>query len=472
MRLRRRTVVLSAAALLALAPGYACARRTPDAGLSQQERIYRARDRVLPALVHIQPVLEVFRQGERGKVAVTGSGVIFSPDGYILTNTHVVGRAQRLSCTLFNHAELEARLIGIDPLSDLAVIRVDMSSAGEGVHHAPLGDSSRLQAGQVVLAMGSPLGLARSISLGVISSLDRYFPASELPGGAITGALNTWIQTDAAINPGNSGGPLVDLGGNVIGINARAIPVFGENLGFAIPINLAREVAAALIAGGEISRAWIGVTFQQIRGLGSHFGVTEDRGAVVGSVARGSPAEQAGLTPGDVITDINGSSVVALFEEDLPRLQKMIADLPIGQAVSMTYMRDGSRGDASLVTRARPDADVAEFECREWGFTVSDITLEMRRQLRLPGDKGVRVTGVKDNSFAEEAGLRPGDVIVRLEGRELSDLNSYKDLYREMVTSRRGALLAEVRRGRLLNFFVIKPTYDAQNGRTPPPGSP
>ena len=448
------------AALLAFLPLAACGRKPPQDQVTQQERIYRARDRVLPALVHIQPVLEVFRQGEKGKVAVTGSGVIFSPDGYVLTNTHVVGRAQRLSCTLFNHEELEARLVGIDPLSDLAVIRIDMSKAGSGVRHAALGDSSQLQAGQVVIAMGSPLGLARSLTMGVISSLDRYFPASELPGGGVTGALNTWIQTDAAINPGNSGGPLVDLNGNVIGINARAIPVFGENLGFAIPINLAREVAAALIAGGGISRAWIGVTFQQIRGLGGFLKVSEERGAVVGSVAKGSPADAAGIRPGDVITDIDGISVAARFEEDLPRLQKLIADLRIGQTVLLGYLRDGMTAQASVVTRARPDVDAPEFECREWGFTVSDITPEMMRQLRFSSHDGVRVSGVKDNSFAEESGLRAGDVMVRLEGREIYDLERYKELYREMVASRRGALLIEVKRGRLVNFFVIKPTYD------------
>ena len=195
-----------------------CAARNNGGGLSQQSEIFTARDRVLPALVHIQPVLEVYRAGEKGKIAVTGSGVIFSPDGYVLTNTHVVGKAQRLTCTLTNHEEVEARLIGVDPLSDLAVIKIDMAKAGEGVRHAPLGDSTRLQVGQVVMALGSPLGLARSLTLGVISSLDRYFPESLLPTGALTGTYNTWIQTDAAINPGNSGGPLVNLGGEVIGL--------------------------------------------------------------------------------------------------------------------------------------------------------------------------------------------------------------------------------------------------------------
>jgi len=423
-----------------------------------------ARDRVLPALVHIQPVLEVFESGERGRVAVTGSGVIFSDAGYILTNTHVVGGAQRLTCTLFNQEEVEARLVGIDPLSDLAVIKIEMGAAGSGVRHAALGDSSSLEVGQMVVAMGSPLGLARSLTLGVISSLDRYFPESVLPQGTLTGTYNTWIQTDAAINPGNSGGPLVDLDGKVIGINARAITMVGENLGFAIPINLAKEIASQLIQKGQIARSWIGVSWQQMKGFGEHFGVSEDQGALIGSVVPGSPAADAGLKAGDIVVSIGNQPVAARFEEDLPRLQKLVADLPIGGRIPFDFIRDGARTSAFMVTRERPDVSAEEFDCREWGFTVGEITEERAQALRLPERKGVIVSGVKSDSFADEGGLRRFDIITTVEGRAVDDLAGYRAIYRELVEERRAKILVQTRRGRLTTFHVLKPLYDRKPG--------
>ncbi|HZI93634.1 MAG TPA: trypsin-like peptidase domain-containing protein [Patescibacteria group bacterium] len=448
----------------------ACAAHHGGGAYAHQDKIFEARDRVLPALVHIQPVLEIYRAGEKGKIAVTGSGVIFSPDGYVLTNTHVVGKAERLTCTLDNKEEVDARLIGVDPLSDLAIIKIDMQKAGKGVRHAPLGDSSKLQVGQVVMAMGSPLGLARSLTLGVISSLDRYFPESLLPTGAVTGTYNTWIQTDAAINPGNSGGPLVNLEGEVIGINARAIPIFGENLGFAIPINLAKEIAAKLIARGQIARSWIGVSWQQIKGLGEHFGVAEDQGALVGGVVPGSPAAEAGLKAGDVVTAIDHQPIVARYEDELPRLQKQIADLPIGKTVSIGFIRDGKSLTAQLLTRDRPSADASELECREWGFTVEEITEEVAQALRLPDRKGVIVSGVKPNSFADESGLRRNDVMMVIEGRPIDSLTGYEQIYRDLVKSKRDRVLVEVRRGRLRTYHVLKPAYDQEKAPAEQPG--
>ncbi len=453
---------VAACSLVLAAPG--CAARSADPGESHQTRIFKARDRVLPALVHIEPILEVFRSGEKGKVAVTGSGVIFSPEGYILTNTHVVGGANRLTCTLNNQEEVEARLIGIDPLSDLAVIKIDMARTGEGVHHAPLGDSGELEAGQVVIAMGSPLGLARSLTMGVISSLNRYFPESQLPTGAVTGTYNTWIQTDAAINPGNSGGPLVDLAGDVIGINARAISVFGENLGFAIPINLAKEIATELIARGQIARSWVGISWQQVKGMEDYFGVREGQGALVGSVVPGSPADESGLKPGDVVTAINERPVAVRYEEDLPRLKKWIADLPIGESARFEYVREGRNLAGMVLTRTRPNVEAAELECREWGFTVQEITEEIAHRMSLEDRRGVVISGVKRDSFADEAGLQRNDIMLLIEGRPIDGFEEYKKIYEELVSSGRDRLLVNVRRGQLRTFHVLKPVYTPEEG--------
>ena len=236
-----------------------------------QKAIYRARDKVFPALVHIEPILQIYRAGEKARMAVTGSGVIFSPDGYVVTNNHVVERAERVTCFLEDQQEVPATVVGRDPETDVAVLKLDLTRVKGRLPYAELGDSSKVQVGEHVMAMGSPLGLARSVSFGVVSSIDRFLPEDQMPAGAATGLYNTWIQTDAAINPGNSGGPLVDLKGRVIGINSRAVPVFGENVGFAIPINLVKEVAKSLMSHGSVQRSWIGAYWQPLKVLPNYF---------------------------------------------------------------------------------------------------------------------------------------------------------------------------------------------------------
>ncbi|MFQ5718220.1 MAG: trypsin-like peptidase domain-containing protein [Acidobacteriota bacterium] len=453
---RSRRLALVAA--LALGTGLAS---TPASPPDLQSRILTARDRVLPALVHIEPILEVFRMGERGQMAVTGSGVIFSREGYVLTNDHVVENATRVTCTLSDQQEVQASLVGRDPLTDLAVLKL----RGDGPWpHADLGDSDRIQAGQYVIAMGSPLGLARSISVGVISSLHRFIPEGQLPSGSTTGAFNTWIQTDAAINPGNSGGPLVSLEGRVIGINARAIPVFGENIGFAIPINLAREVSTALIEDGQVRRSWIGVNWQNLKSLTSFFGLGDDaEGVLVGSVVRGSPAEKAGLQAGDVVLEYDGQPVKVWFEEQLPRFQKRIADTPVGKKVPVHVLRDGEGLDLSITTQLRAKTGGDQKENREWGFTVREITAEMATAMDLSSRRGVMISGVRPGSYAFAGGLRSGDLVLQLDGVDVEDLTHWSQLYQQAIEEKRPEVLVTVRRGVATYFQVLTPQYDEQS---------
>ena len=206
--------------------------------LVAQEQLYAARDKVMPALVHIQPVVKDYQTGELKKQAVVGSGIVFHPDGYVLTNYHVAGKALRIICTLSNKEQIPAEFVGGDPATDIAVLKLDLTDFHGTIQPAELGNSDSIQVGQQVLAMGSPLSLARSVSAGVISTKDRYFSSDyRLPSGEKTGRYNLWIQTDAAINPGNSGGPLVDMDGRVIGINSRAT-FLANNLGFAITADI------------------------------------------------------------------------------------------------------------------------------------------------------------------------------------------------------------------------------------------
>lgn len=226
-----------------------------------QKQVFVARNRVLPALVHVEPIIKIYTRGEEQHAVVTGSGVIFSPEGYVMTNHHVAANAAKVWCTLSSKERITASVVGSDPSTDIAVLRLNTDElTDKNVPHARLGNSDSLEVGQIVLALGSPLGLSRSVSMGVISSIDRYFPSQ----GTMVSPYNLWIQTDAAINPGNSGGPLINLRGEVIGINARAV-FFAENLGFAIPINLAREVAEEILKGTSVRRSWMGSIFNRSR---------------------------------------------------------------------------------------------------------------------------------------------------------------------------------------------------------------
>jgi serine protease Do len=419
--------------------------------------VYRARDRVLPALVHIQPVLEVFRAGEREQIAVTGSGVIFSADGHVLTNDHVVQRAERVLCTLSDQQEVPANVIGRDPWTDLAVLQLEMTDVEGKLTPATLGRSSDLQPGQYVMALGSPLGLSRSLSLGVISTVERYLPESPEPDAAVAGTFNTWIQTDAAINPGNSGGPLVNLSGEVVGINARAIPVVGENLGFAIPIDLVQEVVRQILAYGQVRRSWLGISWQPLTAaLGAAPG---SGGALIASVAADSAAAEAGVLPGDIALEIAGQAVVGRHEEQLPTLRRWLSDLPAGVEVDMVLQRGGERRAVKLTPRDLDSPEGTEREFREWGFTARDVTPERARRLRLEDRRGAVVSGVKPASFAFEAGLRPGDIVREMDSQEIPGLRVLEQRVQRLIEAKAPQVLLEVQRGRSRAFILLEPTY-------------
>ena len=427
---------------------------------SLEAAIFQARDRVFPALVHVEPVLEVFASGQRGRIAVTGSGVIFDAKGHVLTNNHVVERAERVNCTLSNRSEVTAKVVGRDPETDVAVLQLDLDQVQGELPVAELGDSDALQIGQHVMAMGSPLGLARSVSLGVISSLDRFLPEDQMPAGAATGQFNTWIQTDAAINPGNSGGPLVDLEGRVVGINSRAVTVFGENVGFAIPINLVRETASEIMKYGAPKRSWLGVNWQPLRVIGTET-PRGQKGILVGGVTPNSPADRAGLRAGDVLVAFDGRPVAVRYEEELPPFRKMEADTPVGKKVELNVLRDGSPLQLVAVTMERKTGEAEDFDCREWGFTVRAINEEIARSRNLSETSGVIVTGTKRGSFAAEAELAGGLVILSVEGQPVRDLESFRALYDELVATKRDRILIVTSRGTVLHYHLLKPNYDA-----------
>jgi serine protease Do len=418
-----------------------------------QQEVLAARNKVMPALVHIEPVRKIFSTGESRHALVTGSGFIFSPEGYILTNHHVVENAEKLTCTLSNKKKLPAEIIGSDPYTDVAVIRLDMQEWGKApLPFVNLGDSDSLEVGQFVLALGSPLGLSRSVSMGVVSSIDRYFEDQ----GQMLSPYNLWIQTDAAINPGNSGGPLINLEGKVVGINARGV-FMAENLGFAIPINLAREVSQKLMANKKISRSWIGIELQPIKDLRDYLHKPDLAGALVSNVDSQSPADKAGLKAGDVLLSVNNLKINAEFEEDLPAIRKIISDLPAFKEVQLTMLRDGKKQNLRITPEPEPFQEQPEFDCENWGLVVKSINQSVYRIQNLPDYNGVLVAAVKSGDPAERAGLRAGDVIRSVNQEQIKNLDSFKEIYQKLIDADTKTIFFETLRQGAPYYAVIGP---------------
>lgn len=425
---------------------------------SLQADIFRARDLVLPALVHIQPVVKDYNTGELKKQAVVGSGVIFHKDGYVITNYHVAGKAERIICTLSDREQVSAKFIGGDPPTDLAIIKLDLSDYKGTIHIAEFGDSDSVQVGQYVLAMGSPLALSRTVSGGVVSTKDRFFSQEvRLPTGEQTGNFNLWIQTDAAINPGNSGGPLVDLSGRVIGINSRAM-MFANSIGYAIPVNIVKEVVRAILTDGKVTRSYIGAHYQALQEMEEYFGTDGLTGVLVSSIDAASPAEQAMLRAGDIIQQMNGQPVSARFVEELPAFYKKIATLPPGTGISLRVQRGSDTLNLAVTTRLLGDLMGEDFECAGWGFTVKGITRQMQIENQLKDSLGVFVEGVKRSGSADDGGLRPGDVVIAINKQEVVDLAGFVTHYRELTQEKTEKILLGIKRGGSSRLVVLKTT--------------
>ena len=332
------------------------------------------------------------------------------------------------------------------------MLKLDLEKAGlKEVPYADFGNSDNLQVGQVVLALGSPLGLSRSLSMGVVSSVDRYFEDT----GDMISPFNLWIQTDAAINPGNSGGPLVDLQGHIIGINARAV-VFGENLGFAIPSNTVKFVIDQIINKGEVQRSWIGISWQEIKEYRKYKNKSELKGVLIASVEKNSPAERAGLRPGDMVTAINGQPVSAVYREELPKIRLLIANMPIGSPLRFSLLSGDEPKTVTLLTEKQGKFSGTEFQCDEWGLSVKEITPRIAKNFQLDSSRGVLISGVRRGSKADEADIGRGYILLKIDGAPVKNLDDFKQRYQQYIKNPREDHLLFLKFFRNNRFALIK----------------
>ncbi|MHC5036821.1 MAG: trypsin-like peptidase domain-containing protein [Planctomycetota bacterium] len=429
-----------------------------------QSQVKKARDRVMPALVRVQPIIETFRGGRKVSRTGFGSGVIIGPAGYVMTNYHVAGKAKTCICVMANKEELPAKLIGGDPWTDIAIIQLDLKKyKGTTLTWASLGDSSQVEEGDFVLAMGSPFALTRTVTFGIVSCRDRSLGVMGIEAHQRTGQFNTWLQIDALINPGNSGGPLVDMEGRVIGINARG----GAGMGFAVPINVASEAARQIIETGEVRRSWIGITFQPIEKFKKNFlGDIAKGGLLVSNVDDDSPGQKAGVQPGDIIIKIDGKAVSARFEEEIYPVAKRISDLPIGTRLSVEYVRKKVKHACRIVTEALEKEAGEEVEFKEWGFTAKDITKAMARDMRLQNRDGILITGTVDGSVLEKAKIGSGDILVEVDGKAVKDLKQFQDLYKGVLEGKKEKLIGRILRGgRTPKIVVIDQSSALKKGK-------
>jgi serine protease Do len=336
-----------------------------------------------------------------------GSGVIVDRRGYVLTNNHVVAEADEITVTLADESEHDAKIVGTDPATDLAVIQIE---GGEGFPFLGLGDSEKLEVGEWVLAVGNPFGLEHTVTAGIISAKGRNISA---------GVYDDFLQTDAAINPGNSGGPLVNMDGEVVGINSNIVssgPAGGNlGIGFAIPSNLARKVYGQLVEHGSVARGWLGVSIQNLTpDLARSFGLEGQKGALIGDlVGEDSPARKAGLEPGDIVIEFNGRKV-----ESDHHLVQMVADVPPGDTVELKFYRDGKVRTASVKVGKREIdlvSDSSGAERRDdrgrLGVVAQDLTPQLASQLGSTSRRGVVIMQVEPDGPAASAGLLQGDII-------------------------------------------------------------
>ncbi|MGE8176649.1 DegQ family serine endoprotease [Pseudomonas fluorescens] len=421
--------------------------KLPDRKVSNQD---------IPDLEGLPPALREFLErgmppqqrsprGRQREAQSLGSGFIISPDGYILTNNHVIADADEIIVRLADRSELKAKLIGTDPRSDVALLKVE----GKGLPVLKLGKSQDLKAGQWVVAIGSPFGFDHTVTQGIVSAVGRSLPNENYV---------PFIQTDVPINPGNSGGPLFNLAGEVVGINSQIYTRSGGFMGvsFAIPIDVAMDVSNQLKSGGKVSRGWLGVVIQEVsKDLAESFGLEKPAGALVAQIQEGGPAAKGGLQVGDVILSMNGQPII--MSADLPHL---VGALKAGEKAKLEVIRDGKHKNVELTVGAIPEEGKeldalakpgVERSSNRLGVSVADLSDEQKKALDLKG--GVVIKDVQEGPAAL-IGLQPGDVITHLNNQAIGSAKEFTEIA-QALPKNRSVSMRVLRQGRA-SFITFK----------------
>jgi serine protease Do len=386
--------------------------------------------KVKPALVRIRVVSTDYRDGREVKMQEVGSGAIITKDGYIITNHHVAGHATRMFCTLWNREEIEAELIGTDPLTDISVIKLKPEQPRDFTP-ANFGDSAKMRVGDSVLAMGSPMALSQSVTLGILSNTEMVMPRFfgsrgrfRLDGEDV-GALVRWFAHDAAIYGGNSGGPLVNLRGEIIGINEISFGLSG-----AIPGNLAQSVAHEIMAKRKVLRSWLGMDAQPMfkKSASTH-------GVMISSVVDGSPAEKAGLQSGDVLLKIGKTETNVRFDEEMPDFMALVSALPLDKEITAVYQRDGKEMTCKMTPIERGRIFLHEAEIKQWGLVARNYTFLLAKEMKRTNLDGVLVTSVRAGGPAGESkpSIEPGDTIVEVNHTPIKDVQALEDISKKIT---------------------------------------
>jgi serine protease Do len=405
----------------------------PAADQPAPAAIEAALAKVAPSLVRIHVVTIDHQDGREIKREASGSGTIITPDGHVVTNHHVAGKSRTIICTLPTREEVPADLIGTDPLSDIAVLKLRPPTP-RAFPVARFGDASTLKVGDRVLALGSPLALSQSVTMGIVSNTEMIMPGMFWPFNRMTldgedvGSIVRWIGHDAAIFGGNSGGPLVNMQGEIVGVNEISMGLSG-----AIPAGLAQEVAMAIIRHGRVQRGWIGLEVQPLL-------KTSDRkqGALVGGTIEGSPAARAGFASGDILVSLAGQDVNVRFAEEIPPFNQRVMRLSPGKPVAAVVLRNGARTTLSVTPEDRESVQAPVREITALGLTGSDLTSWTAKELRRADTAGVHVRGIRPGASADDAkpALQTGDVIISIDGEPVKNVDALTALTERIVRGR------------------------------------